>query len=115
MISKNLKYMLTGLLLCSLKMTYFQAPAQKKLPNIQAIGKITLKNGQTEEGVIALGYSYDNKHFHPNAFLYETAADKQLILLDLDFSGLHMVLLEAKGGRNPVLCGKQIRSIPIEL
>ena len=97
MISENLKYMLTGLLLCSLMMTYFQAPAQKKLPNIQAIGKITLKNGQTEEGVIALGYSYDNKHFHPNAFLYETAADKQLILLDLDFSGLHMVLLEAKG------------------
>ena len=97
MMSRNLKCVLTCLFLCLLMMAYLHAPAQKKLPNIQAIGKITLNNGQTEEGVIALGYSYDNKHFHPNAFLYETAADKQLILLDLDFSGLYMELLEAKG------------------
>ena len=95
MICKNSKYLLAILSLYGLTMA--PASSQSKLPHIQAIGKITLKNGETTEGVIALGYSYDNKHFHPNAFYYETATDKHLILLDLDFSGFYAELLEAKG------------------
>ena len=71
--------------------------AQNKLPTIQAIGTVTLKNGATHEGVIALGYSYDNKGFHANAFYVETTTDKKLINLDLDFSGFYTGLLEKNG------------------
>ena len=94
--SKNPKYLLASMFFYLLSMASILSSAQNKLPNIQAIGKITLKNGQSAEGVIALGYSYDNKHFHPNAFYYETPSDKQLILLDLDFSGFYLELLESK-------------------
>ena len=98
MIYKNLKFIFGYILMCLLALASVTAAAQNKLPNIQAIGKITLKNGQTEEGIIAIGYTYDNRRFHPNAFYFETPSDKQLILIDLDFSGFYLELLEGKSG-----------------
>ena len=95
---KNLRYLPARILIYLFSVLSIGATAQSKLPNIQAIGKVTLKNGQTEEGVIALGYTYDNKHFHANAFYYETPAEKHLILIDLDFSGFYSELLQGNGG-----------------
>ncbi len=61
--------------------------AQEKLPDIQAICRISLTDGSKIDGFISLGYSYDNEHYHPNAFYIQTANTKTIIPINLVFNG----------------------------
>ncbi len=63
--------------------------AQQKLPDIQALCKIELKDGNVVEGYISLGYAYDKHHYHPNAFYITTTATKTIIPIHLGFEGFY--------------------------
>ncbi len=98
MICRNLKYIFVAVWMYLVIMaSAIPVHAQNKLPVLQAIGKVTLKSGETTEGLIALGYTYDNQRYHANAFYYETPLQKRFILIDLDFTGYYATLLEPPG------------------